>query len=212
MAEPSPSDLRPYHHGDLRAALIALATAHIATGGVDTLSVRGLAKAAGVAHRAAYQHFPDKDALIAAALAGGYRRLDQRIEAALGEGAASNPPFERLAGVGRAYVAFAFDEPNIFLAMTGPRINQSGRHAELEKAIAAVWRHIGDPIADAAAAGELATSSRTLGAAVFWGGLQGVIGQAVIGRLKVSPADRASFFDSAIDRLIAGLRISAPRS
>ncbi len=210
MAEPPPSEARPYHHGDLRAALIALATVHISREGVETLSVRGLAKAAGVAHRAAYQHFPDKDALIAAALAGGYSRLDKRITAALGEAGASNAPFERLACAGRAYVAFAFDEPNVFLAMTGPRINQTGRHAELETAIASVWRHVGGPIADAAAAGDLAASSRTLGAAVFWGGLQGVVGQAVIGRLKLAPADRASFFDSAIDRLIAGLRIAEP--
>lgn len=217
MAVPSSDDPRPYHHGDLRAALIELGARHIAREGVETISVRALAKLAGVTHRAAYQHFPDKDALIAAVLVAAYRRLDRRIEAADAEAGSSpppseRPPFEQLARVGGAFVAFAFDEPNMFLAMTGPRINQSGRHAALETAITGVWRHVARPIARAAAAGELAASSRTLAAAVFWGGLQGVIGQAVVGRLKVSPTERATFFDEAIGRLIDGIRASASRS
>ncbi|MFN0025509.1 MAG: TetR/AcrR family transcriptional regulator [Parvularculaceae bacterium] len=79
---------RSYHHGDLRATLIALASDHIAAGGVETLSLRALAREAGVAHRAAYQHFPDIDALIATTFADAYGRLDALCAAPLA-GAAS---------------------------------------------------------------------------------------------------------------------------
>ena len=64
-----------YHHGDLRAALIARATEVIATGGVDALSLRELARDIGVSHGAPGRHFPDKQALldaVALTVSAGY--------------------------------------------------------------------------------------------------------------------------------------------
>lgn len=198
---------RAYHHGDLRATLIALAAAHIAREGVDTLSVRALAKEAGVAHRAAYQHFPDKDGLIAAAFAAAYGRLEAATaKAAAG---AATPP-EKLLRVARAYAAFAASEPNMFLAMTGPRINEAGAHKDLEAAIARAWRHVAGPIGEGADSGLFTASDKRAAAALFWGGLTGVLTQAALGRLKVKPAERARFFDEIARRLIEGLKARTP--
>ncbi|MDZ7628482.1 MAG: TetR/AcrR family transcriptional regulator [Parvularculaceae bacterium] len=192
---------RAYHHGALRATLITRATDHIAREGVETLSIRALAKEAGVAHRAAYQHFPDKDGLIAAVFVEAYARLDARIEKTV---AASVE--DRLMQVARALAAFADEEPNMFLAMTGPRINRSGAHEALEKAIAKSWRHVAGPIGDGVDSGLFGTPDKRAAAALFWGGFTGVVTQAALGRLKVKPSERARFFEDAAARLMAGLR------
>jgi AcrR family transcriptional regulator len=194
---------RAYHHGDLRATLIALAGAHIAREGVDSLSVRALAKEAGVAHRSAYQHFPDKDGLIAAVFVEAYQRLDARISDSGGA------PEARLIQVARALSGFAADEPKMFLAMTGPRVNQSGAHEALEAAIAKSWRHVAAPIGAGVDSGAFKARDKRAAAALFWGGLTGVLTQAALGRLKVKPAERAAFFDDVARRLIAGLKAPA---
>jgi AcrR family transcriptional regulator len=194
---------RAYHHGDLRSTLVALADEQIASAGVETISVRALARAAGVAHRAAYQHFPDKDALVAAALAQGYQRLEERLSAVIGK---ATPPEEQLIAIAKAYADFAHDEPNMFLAMTGPRINQAGGFGELEAALGRNWRLIVGPINEGVDSGVFGVSDKHAAAAIFWGGLQGVITQAVLSRIKLKPAERRDFFDLAARRLAAALK------
>lgn len=194
---------RPYHHGDLRATLIALGAAHIARDGVDSLSVRALAKEAGVAHRAAYQHFPDKDGLIAAVLTDAYEALAAQCEA---HARGATTIDERLESAALAYADFAADSPQLFLAMTGPRVNQSGDHEELEAALARAWRHIAGPIGEGVDAGHFTLQDKRAAAAIFWGGLVGVLSQAALGRLKLKAAERGAFIRLVSQRLIAGLR------
>lgn len=194
---------RAYHHGDLRATLIALATAHIAREGVETLSVRALAKEAGVAHRAAYQHFPDKDGLIAAVLTDAYAALAERCAAATAD---ADTVEARLLAAARAYADFAAQSPQLFLAMTGPRVNQSGEHKELEAALARAWRYIAGPIGEGVDAGLFTLADKRAAAAIFWGGLVGVLTQAALGRLKLKAAERAAFVEVVAERLIAGLK------
>jgi AcrR family transcriptional regulator len=192
-----------YHHGSLKSTLVALAARDIEESGVDGVSVRALAKEAGVAHRAAYQHFPDKDALIAAALADAYDRLAARCAAAF----AGQKTIEgRLKAVALAYAAFAQAEPNMFLAMSGPRINLDGEHTSLEASIGRAWRHIAGPIGEAVDSGRFTLDDKRAAAAIFWGGLQGILVQAALGRLKVKPSERNAFFNIVADRLIAGLK------
>lgn len=194
---------RAYHHGDLRATLIALASAQIAREGVETLSVRALAKEAGVAHRAAYQHFPDKDGLIAAVLTDAYGALAARCAAAAAD---AKTVEARLQAAARAYADFAAEAPNLFLAMTGPRVNRSGEHKELEAALARAWRAIAGPIGEGVDQGLFTLADKRAAAAIFWGGLVGVLGQTALGRLKLKAAERAAFVEVVASRLIAGLK------
>ncbi len=192
----------PYHHGSLRQTLIDLASDHIAHDGVDSLSVRALARSAGVAHRAAYQHFPDRDALVAAVLAAGYLRLAERCDKAVRPRASWDA---RLEAVARAYSDFAFDEPQLFIAMTGPRVNSGGAYLDLETALGRAWRHIAEPISAGITSGEITINDKRAAAAIFWGGLQGVLFQAILNRLKLKPAERRTFMRLVAKRLIAGL-------
>jgi AcrR family transcriptional regulator len=90
---------RPYHHGDLRAALVSAALDSIAAGGVAALSLRKVAGRAGVTHTAAAYHFGDKAGLLTAIAVEGFRRLGAELEAADRGGA--------FLDVGVAYVNFA---------------------------------------------------------------------------------------------------------
>lgn len=101
---------RAYHHGDLRNTLIQLGTAMLLESGEAALSLRKLAQRAGVSHNAPYQHFADKDALIAAIAEEGFRRLGDIMEEALAAQQSAIPE-TRLIAIGRAYVAFALAHP-----------------------------------------------------------------------------------------------------
>ena len=73
--------IRPsYHHGDLRQALLRAAKQLIAEAGIENLSLRKLAERAGVSRTAPYHHFSDKNDLLCAIAAEGFRRRHQKVE------------------------------------------------------------------------------------------------------------------------------------
>ena len=111
-----PSDLnsvktdRGYHHGDLRAALLAAAGAVIGERGVDGFSLREAARRAGVSAAAPAHHFGDARGLLTALAAEAFRRFGDALEAA-------DPGRGRIAQIralGTAYVRFALAEPATF--------------------------------------------------------------------------------------------------
>src|SRR5690349_24302026 len=94
---------RPYHHGNLRPALLAAAEGALARG--DELSLRSLARQAGVSHAAPRRHFADKQALLDALAQDGFERLGRELRAAIDD---AGEDFEaRLAALAGAYVRFA---------------------------------------------------------------------------------------------------------
>ena len=100
---------KPYHHGDLRNALIQAGLELLSEGGASALDLRKVARRAGVSHAAPYRHFPDKQALIAAINEEGFHRLAERIRCTLRE--VSDDAFEQLHAIARAYVQFAQENP-----------------------------------------------------------------------------------------------------
>jgi AcrR family transcriptional regulator len=128
----TPSRRESYHHGDLKRALLATAGALLDERGPD-FTLREAAAKVGVAHSAAYRHFADKRALLAALAADGFDRLDRLLERGI---AAAPSPRRRLEAVLRAYVRFAFAHPAQLELMFGPRLNEDERFPELEAAVA----------------------------------------------------------------------------
>lgn len=105
-----------YHHGDLSRALVAAAGALLRREGLGGLSLRAVAREAGVSPAAPYRHFADKDALLAALAASGFASLRTALETA---DAAEASPRAALTAQGAAYVAFATAEPELFRLMFG---------------------------------------------------------------------------------------------
>lgn len=117
-----------YHHGDLRAALLKAAEDLLAEGGVPAVGLREVARRVGVSATAPYRHFADKEALLAAVAAEGFRALGQAMgAAAAGAGAPRN-------ALGAAYVRFALAQPARFRLMFGQGVAAIARHPDLAAA------------------------------------------------------------------------------
>jgi len=99
-----------YHYGDLRSALLQAALEQVRRSGVEKFSLRGLARDVGVAPAAAYNHFADKDQLLAAVALEAQIMLAKRTLKAT----SGLTDTKRLEAVGRAYIEFACDEPRLF--------------------------------------------------------------------------------------------------
>lgn len=125
---------RGYHHGDLARALVTAAVEVIAKEGPDALTLREVASVVGVTHAAAYRHFSDKQALLAAVAEEGYRVLADRLTRA--SRSSETAPRERIRLLGATYVEFAMDSAAHYRVMSGPRLNEDGRFPSLEAAIA----------------------------------------------------------------------------
>lgn len=102
----------PYHHGDLRQAILAAAAAAVARDGVAALSLRSLAQQVGVSHTAPRHHFGDKRGVVTALAAEGYDGL----AAALAPAAAAGSLLE----AGLAYVGWVLDHPAHYQVMFRP--------------------------------------------------------------------------------------------
>ncbi|MFG3531233.1 TetR/AcrR family transcriptional regulator [Streptomyces sp. NPDC047917] len=102
-----------YHHGDLRAACLRAARELLEEDGSAGLSLRAVARRAGVSATAPYRHFADRDALVSAVAAQGYRELAEHLAAA--HPSPATP--EELAAVAVAYVRFALERPALFRVM-----------------------------------------------------------------------------------------------
>lgn len=119
-----------YHHGNLRAALVEAALAQLERSAAQ-ISLRQLARSVGVSVNAAYRHFTDKDALLEAVAAAGFRSfsLQQRTAAAgLTDGD------DALLALGHAYVQFAREHPALFRLMFAHREPERTVVRELEQA------------------------------------------------------------------------------
>jgi AcrR family transcriptional regulator len=103
-----------YHHGDLSRALVQAAVAILEEEGIAALSLRAVARRAGVSHAAPYHHFPDKNALLAAVAGYGFQKM--RDAMATSAQACANP-LAGLQAFGMAYTGFARTYPALFRLM-----------------------------------------------------------------------------------------------
>lgn len=108
------ADKRAYHHGDLRRAVLEAAAQMIAEGGPSQLSLREVARRAGVSHAAPAYHFGDKTGLLTALATQGYEMLADSLADSTGSEA------DELREMGVRYVEFAAEHPAHFEVMFRP--------------------------------------------------------------------------------------------
>ena len=104
----------PYHHGSLHDALLKAAEVVLERDGLPGLTLRAAAREAGVSHAAPTHHFGDMTGLLSELAAAGFRKFGAWLNAAA---AAKPSAAERMDAMGEAYVAFARDNPGMFLLM-----------------------------------------------------------------------------------------------
>lgn len=136
MAARPKKERTTYHHGDLRRALVAAARDVVRESGPDALSLREVARRAGVSQTAPYRHFADRRALVAAVAAEGFRDLHARVVRGI---AAATDNKRALRVVAEQYVAFAIDRPSEYRLMFGDELANGEALPELEEASVAVF-------------------------------------------------------------------------
>ncbi|HZZ32376.1 MAG TPA: TetR/AcrR family transcriptional regulator [Phenylobacterium sp.] len=114
MRESQVIEPRPYHHGDLRRALIDAARRLLEAEGPSALSLRAVAREAGVSPAAPYHHFKDKGELLEAVAHEGWELLDGALAKAK---ALAPSPQDAINGLGVAYVCFARENPALYRVM-----------------------------------------------------------------------------------------------
>jgi AcrR family transcriptional regulator len=114
MRESQAAEARPYHHGDLRRALIDAARRLLEAEGPSALSLRAVAREAGVSPAAPYHHFKDKGELLDAVAHEGWTLLDTALLKAKAE---APSPRDAMNSLGVAYVCFARENPALYRVM-----------------------------------------------------------------------------------------------
>jgi len=117
-----------YHHGNLREALIASALEILKEGTLQDLSLRALARKAGVSQTAPYRHFEDKEALIVVLIQEGSNLMQKSMRLALEK---SEDPVEQLIDMGIAYYDFSQEHPAHFRLMFGGNLENKEKYSSL---------------------------------------------------------------------------------
>ncbi len=126
-----PPEPGPYHHGDLRASLLAAAARWLDERGAESLTLRELARAAGVSHAAPYHHFTGRDELMAGVAEHAFDRLGDALARAAANAGNTG---QSLLDIGEAYVREALAHPAQFRLMFGPMLARKAEHAGLQRA------------------------------------------------------------------------------
>lgn len=192
---------RPYHHGDLRAALLRSAERTLRDKGVGALSLRELARDTGVSHAAPGRHFKDKQALLDALALDGYERLNQALATAAGR---AEPALEqRMTALARAYLGFAVENPEL-LELMFARKHDPDRTAQLA---AAVDRSLGTftrLVADAQERGEIVQGDPERITTVAAASLHGLA--ALIAGCALDATEALAGLEEHVHLLLHGLR------
>ncbi|MBW8799520.1 MAG: TetR/AcrR family transcriptional regulator [Streptomyces sp.] len=194
------SQSRPYHHGDLRAALLASAERTLREKGSGALSLRELARDIGVSHAAPGRHFKDKQALLDALAASGFQRLNQTLDSTDRPEAPLEP---RITALARAYVTFAIQNPEL-LELMYSRKHDPDIDPELATAAEHSMGHFVQLVTDAQRRGEIVAGDPE---AVMFAAAAGIHGLAVLatnGTLR--PDAVLAGLDQHIHLLLHGLK------
>ncbi|HXJ01006.1 MAG TPA: TetR/AcrR family transcriptional regulator [Micropepsaceae bacterium] len=143
-----PESGRAYHHGDLKSSLREAASAILEEEGLSALSLRSVARRAGVSHAAPYRHYPSREALLADIAVEGLERLRGELaQAASVPGDRS----DRIVRIGGAYLRFASRHAGLLRLIFGSELPNRGDFPGLAEATAAIGEDIGLALGDQAA-------------------------------------------------------------
>ena len=191
--------VRPYHHGDLRSALLASAERTLLEKGVAALSLRELARDVGVSHAAPGRHFKDKQALLDALALAGFERMTKELNAA------DSPDLTleaRLTELARTYVDFAVSNAELLEVMYS-RKHDEDISEQLRAAVDGTTTHFVRIVADAQERGEMIPDDPWTIALVIGAALHGTASLAAQGTL--TPEAAVTGIPSLIHHLLHGL-------
>jgi AcrR family transcriptional regulator len=186
---------RPYHHGHLRDTLLAEAERTLREQGVEQLSLRDLARQAGVSHAAPRRHFADRQALLDALAGAGFARLADEVAAAIKD---AGPDFRaRLRATGAAYVRFATEDTALMELMfaaknasaSGEAAGQVTPYGEVAEGAGRLFTIVGELIREGQLTGQLPPGDPERLRLLFMATARGIAGLVAPGQPAAGQAD-----------------------
>lgn len=188
---------KPYHHGNLREALLRSAIRLIREVGPTAFTLREVARRAGVSHNAPYRHFRDKEDMIATVAADGYQALTDAMVAAAGEQA---DVLDQLKHAGLAYIRFALQRPEHFTVMFDAPFSDR-QHPNAAQAAKQAFSTLVGLVKVCQEEKRLVTGDPVRYALLAWSMVHGVAKLAITGRLPYrSTAGVMKFASFVIDQ------------
>ncbi|OLF09636.1 TetR/AcrR family transcriptional regulator [Actinophytocola xanthii] len=182
-----------YHHGALREELLNACVRLIEVEGIGAVSLRRVAREAGVSPAAPYHHFADRAALLAAISVRGFEQLTERLRAAL---AGREQPRAAVVSLARAYVTFARERKGYFQLMFRPELSQPEKHPDARAAGDAAFAVLADVVA------ELDSPDPEALAVSLWAFAHGLAALALDGQLDHRGAELGTDADMLTARAI----------
>lgn len=201
MVPPAEKSKKPYHHGDLREVLLLAGEAALAELPFERVTLREIARRAGVSHAAPKHHFPTLSDLLAEIAARGFEAFVSQL--AMGADRASEQtPEARLSEMGKAYIHFAESRPAIYALMFGKR-DQLTATPHLATAMMSAWEQL-----EQSSAKIVGPARATLAAITVWSGVHGF---AMLKLAQRTPPHIAlqGFDEHLMRTLVAGLKADA---
>jgi AcrR family transcriptional regulator len=177
-----------YHHGDLRTTLLRAAEAHIALEGTERLSLRALAREAGVSATAPYRHFDDRQALLVALATEGFEELAV-VNTDIHKDFGDEPIPTQLLQCGLAYVRYAEANQVKYLLMFGDVVGDFSPYPELVDASERAFAPLAALLRSGLDAGLIVPLEFSTLAGAIWASVHGVASLILKGaRAAASPA------------------------
>ena len=192
----------PYHHGNLRTALVDAAVALIGEVGPRAFTLREAARRAGVSHNAPYRHFAGKDELLAAVAAEGFDRLAAAMRKAM---APAKSARERLELCGCGYVEFALRWPHHLVVMFDLPSTWNKQSRKNQPIGQDAFRVLLDCIIETQRAGDLPAGDPLPQAWTAWSLVHGIAKLATGGNLPLSARATIAFARNAAGAILRGL-------
>jgi len=194
---------RPYHHGNLRRALIDEALATIREAGVDAVTLREIGARVGVSRTALYRHFADKRALLTAVATEGFRTLRQELVSAWESGGRGDAAFRSM---GVAYVRFAVTNSSHYRVLFGGFVDPQPQDTDLAVEGEGAFRALVDALAALQRDALVRADETLLMASYVWALVHGVAMLGIDRQLR-DPVDVEGLMQYALDRLGTGIAI-----
>lgn len=183
----------PYHHGDLKNALIKAGVEVLASEGLGGLSLRKVAKQAGVSHAAPYSHFADKQALIAAISTEGFKQLYAQIQSVFGT--YREDPENLIIETAWAYVQFALNAPDRFKLMFSSVLEKEKEYADFVEISQDNFSQLVEIIETCQQTGLLKTGPSDVAAVSIWSTVHGFTSLLLEDQISHTVLDKASLKD-----------------